>query len=105
MLRGVRFGEVTTGIRPSILTSPTAWPVNTLTGQKETLDQTFGAKIVTDLALSYDVVKGIGVTIGANNVLDVYQDKHTHSGNVSSGTICVFPPRSADGFERPLYVC
>jgi iron complex outermembrane recepter protein len=35
--------------------------------------------------LSYDIVKGIGVTVGANNVLDVYQDKHTHSGNVSSG--------------------
>ncbi|WP_426292826.1 TonB-dependent receptor [Dyadobacter endophyticus] len=85
MLRGVRFGEVTywdPTIDPS---KPDSWPVNTLTGNKETLDQTFGAKIVTDLALSYDLVKGVGVTIGSNNVLDVYQDKHTHSGNVSSG--------------------
>jgi iron complex outermembrane receptor protein len=85
MLRGVRFGEVTYWDPTIDPNKPDAWPVNTLTGQKETLDQTFGAKIVTDLALSYDVVKGIGVTIGANNVLDVYQDKHTHSGNVSSG--------------------
>ncbi|MCF0071944.1 TonB-dependent receptor [Dyadobacter sp. CY261] len=85
MLRGVRFGEVTYWDPTIDPTKPDSWPVNTLTGNKETLDQTFGAKIVTDLALSYDLVKGIGVTIGANNVFDVYQDKHTHSGNVSSG--------------------
>ncbi len=85
MLRGVRFGEVSYRDPTIDPGKPDSWPVNTLTGQKETLDQTFGAKMVTDLALSYDVVKGIGVTIGANNVLDVYQDKHTHSGNVSSG--------------------
>lgn len=85
MLRGVRFGEVTYWDPTIDPNKPDAWPVNALTGQKETLDQTFGAKLVTDIALSYDVVKGIGLTIGANNVLDVYQDKHTHSGNVSSG--------------------
>nr|WP_295927256.1 TonB-dependent receptor [uncultured Dyadobacter sp.] len=85
MLRGVRFGEVTYWDPTIDPTKPDSWPVNTLTGQKESLDQTFGAKLVTDLAISYDVVKGIGLTIGANNVLDVYQDKHTHSGNVSLG--------------------
>ncbi|GGM76329.1 TonB-dependent receptor [Dyadobacter beijingensis] len=85
MVRAVRFGEVTYWDPTIDPTKPDSWPVNTLTGQKETLDQTFGAKVVTDLALSYDVVKGIGLTIGANNVLDVYQDKHLHSGNVSLG--------------------
>ncbi len=85
MLRGVRFGQVTYWDPTIDPNKPDAWPVNSLTGQKETLDQTFGGKIVTDLALSYDLVKGLGLTIGANNVFDVYQDKHTHSGNVSSG--------------------
>ncbi|MEO6284697.1 MAG: TonB-dependent receptor [Dyadobacter sp.] len=85
MLRGVRFGEVSYWDPTIDPTKPDSWPVNTLTGQKETLDQTFGAKIVTDIALNYDLVKGINVSIGANNLFDVYQDRHNHSGNFSLG--------------------
>jgi iron complex outermembrane receptor protein len=85
MLRAVRFGEVSYWDPTIDPTKPDSWPVNTLTGQKETLDQTFGAKIVTDIALNYDLVKGINVSIGANNLFDVYQDRHTHSGNFSLG--------------------
>ena len=48
-------------------------------------DQTFSAKTVTDLSLSYNLDKHFTFTVGSNNVFDVYQDKHTHSGNVSSG--------------------
>jgi iron complex outermembrane receptor protein len=85
MLRAVRFGEVSYWDPTIDPTKPDSWPVNTLTGQKETLDQTFGAKIVTDIALNYDLVKGINLSIGANNMFDVYQDRHTHSGNFSLG--------------------
>jgi iron complex outermembrane receptor protein len=85
MLRGVRFGEVTYWDATIDPTKPDSWPVNTLTGEKETLDQTFDAKIVTDIALNYDLLKGINLSIGANNVFDVYQEKHNHSGNVSLG--------------------
>ncbi|KAA0991165.1 TonB-dependent receptor [Dyadobacter aurulentus] len=85
MLRAVRFGEVTYWDPTIDPTKPDSWPVNTLTGQKETLDQTFGAKIVTDIAVNYNLVKGINLSVGSNNLFDVYQDKHTHSGNVSLG--------------------
>ncbi|NIJ54745.1 TonB-dependent receptor plug domain-containing protein [Dyadobacter arcticus] len=85
MLRGVRFGEVSYWDPTIDPTKPDSWPVNTLTTKKESLDQTFGAKIVTDIALNYDLLKGINLSIGANNVFDVYQDRHTHSGNVSLG--------------------
>lgn len=85
MLRGVRFGEVTYLDATIDPTKPETWPVNTITGQRETLDQTFDARIVTDIALNYDLLKGINVSIGANNVFDVYQEKHDHSGNVSLG--------------------
>lgn len=85
MLRGVRFGEVSYWDPTIDPTKPDTWPVNTLTGNKETLDQTFGAKIITDIALNYDLLKGINLSLGANNVFDVYQDRHTHSGNISSG--------------------
>jgi len=85
LLRFAYFGKVTyldATINPA---NPAAFPVNAFNGQKETLDQTFSAKTITDLSLSYDLNKSFTFTAGANNFFDVYQDKHTHSGNVSSG--------------------
>ncbi|MEO8412916.1 MAG: TonB-dependent receptor [Ginsengibacter sp.] len=85
LLRFTHFGKVTyldPGINPA---NPTAFPVNAFTGQKETLDQTFSAKTVTDLSLSCQLTREVGVTIGANNLFDVYQDRQYHSGNMSSG--------------------
>jgi len=85
MLRFSYFGKVTY-LDPTINpANPGAFPVNAFTGQRETLDQEFSPKTITDLSLSYDLIKNFTLTIGANNLFDVYQDKHTHSGNVSSG--------------------
>jgi iron complex outermembrane receptor protein len=85
MLRFVHFGKVIyrdPSIDPS---NPSAFPVNAFTGQKESLDQEFSAKTVTDLSLSYDITKTLTATIGANNLFDVYQDMQAHSGNMSLG--------------------
>lgn len=85
MLRLAYFGKVSyldATINPS---NPAAFPVNVFTGQKETLDQEFNPKTVTDFSLSYDINKNFTFTAGANNIFDIYQDEHTHSGNVSSG--------------------
>jgi iron complex outermembrane receptor protein len=38
-------------------------------------DQTFSAKITTDLAITYRPIAAIAVTAGANNLLDVYPDQ------------------------------
>ncbi len=85
MLRFAHFGKVTY-LDPSINpANPGAFPVNAFTTQRETLDQEFSAKTVTDLSLSYDFTKNLALTIGANNLFDAYQDKHLHSGNVSLG--------------------
>ncbi len=85
MLRLVNFGKVTY-LDPTINpNNPTAFPINAFTGARETLDQTFSAKTVTDLSVSYKITKEATFTLGANNLFDVYQDKHTHSGNVSLG--------------------
>ena len=86
MLRNVRFGQV-------IYLDPTMNPDNPATfvanafnaGTKETLDQTFAPKIVTDLTIGYQITKQINFSLGANNLFDVYQDKHSHSGNLSLG--------------------
>ncbi|OGX86709.1 TonB-dependent receptor [Hymenobacter glacialis] len=39
------------------------------------IDQKFEAKWITDLSVSAQVIKQLGITIGANNLFDVYPDK------------------------------
>lgn len=46
--------------------------------------QTFGGKVITDLSLSYDIVNSVRLTLGANNLLDIYPDK-TIGGNTGAG--------------------
>ncbi len=85
MLRFAYFGKVTY-LDPTINpANPAVFPTNLFTGQRETLDQEFNSKTVTDLSLSYDLTKNFTFTVGSNNIFDVYQDKHTHSNNVSLG--------------------
>ena len=49
--------------------------------------QTFGAKIITDLSLTYRIGRA-NVTIGANNLLNVYPDRNLEStvASVAAGT-------------------
>ena len=87
MFRNVRFGEVVyldPTINPAL---PDNFPANAFVSgsPKQTLDQTFAPKIVTDLTVGYQFTKQLNFSLGANNLFDVYQDKHTHSGNLSLG--------------------
>ncbi len=41
-----------------------------------TIDYTFGAKVITDLSIGYDISSNTRFTLGANNLLDVYPDKN-----------------------------
>ncbi|MCH7400191.1 TonB-dependent receptor [Belliella sp. DSM 107340] len=84
MARAVRFGKVVF-LDPTMGTDPSTWPINSLTGQRESLDQTFSPKIVTDMTVSYKISDNLRMNVGANNLFDVYQDIHNHSGNFSSG--------------------
>ncbi len=60
ILNNVRFGEV--------------W-VRTTTGG-ESIDQEFSPKIITDLSIGYNFTENMNLTIGANNILDVYPDEN-----------------------------
>ena len=62
-LNFVRFGEVwaRTGIR---------------TDGDTQVDQEFSAKVITDLTLGYDLTNNVNLTIGANNLFDVYPDEN-----------------------------
>ncbi|MCY7327287.1 MAG: TonB-dependent receptor, partial [Saprospiraceae bacterium] len=58
---------------------------NAFTGLNENFDQVFSPKVVTDLTVTYQLFKQLSVAVGASNLFDVYQDRHAHSTNVSSG--------------------
>ena len=66
--RNVWFGKVTEA-------------TNTIANQ-----QVFGSKIVTDLSFGYKVAESTTITVGANNLLDIYPDRADAAfGNRSSG--------------------
>ena len=48
------------------------------------LQQVFGAKIITDLSVGYNVSHSFNVTLGANNIFDIYPDENIPE-NQSSG--------------------
>lgn len=70
LARTQRFGEVT-------MFGATA------TNAVGSLDQTFSAKWITDLSASFEV-RRLTLSIGADNVLDVYPDRNNNNGVISS---------------------
>ncbi|MEJ7739543.1 MAG: TonB-dependent receptor [Chitinophagaceae bacterium] len=103
MLRLVNFGKVIY-LDPSINpANPGAFPVNAFTGVAQTLDQEFSPKTVTDLSLSYQVIPEVALTVGANNLFDVYQDRHTHSSNMSTGRFVYSRRVQQMGFNGAYY--
>jgi iron complex outermembrane receptor protein len=103
LLRFVNFGKVEY-LDPSINpANPGAFPINAFTGQRETLDQEFSAKTVTDISLSYELSRLLSVTVGANNIFDVYQDRHNHSGNMSLGRFVYSRRVQQMGFNGAYY--
>ncbi len=70
---------------------------------RETTDQLFSEKTVTDLSLSYQITSQLGFTVGANNLFDVYQDRHQHSSNMSSGRFVYSRRVQQMGFNGAYY--
>jgi len=58
--------------------------------------QFYAPKWVTDLSFGYKLSKSASITLGANNLLDVYPDKITITGNSNSGNFVY--SRSAQQF-------
>ena len=67
LVRSVRFGEVgyLNAVDPTIA-------ANNLPLE---IDQTFSAKWITDISVSYRIVKSLNFTVGANNLFDIYPDR------------------------------
>jgi len=75
-----RFGEIDY-VNPSADAKANAWN----NGELETLDQTFSPKTLVDLDLSYNLTEGVNIGIGGANIMNVYPDRHSHSGNYGGG--------------------
>jgi iron complex outermembrane receptor protein len=71
MLRVMRFGEISTA--DVTLANDTA-RVNPRPPIVGLFDQTFSAKWLTDLDISMDIIKGVRIAVGANNLFDIYPD-------------------------------
>jgi len=56
----------------------------TATNATGTLDQTYGAKTITDLSASY-TLRRYSLTVGADNVFDVYPDRNLNPGDPATG--------------------
>ncbi|MFV1987429.1 MAG: TonB-dependent receptor domain-containing protein [Gemmatimonadota bacterium] len=72
-------GKINTGIRGNyfggILYRPTN-PDN---------DEDFGAKVLFDADIGYELWRGVTVQVGANNILNTFPDKHQKAANISNG--------------------
>lgn len=62
------------------------WILNEYSGDIETRDQSFNPKIITDLSIGFRYSNNVKAFFKVNNVLNIYPDKHTHSGNTSDGS-------------------
>ncbi|NOX38024.1 MAG: TonB-dependent receptor [Calditrichaeota bacterium] len=48
-------------------------------------DEVFSAKVLFDVDFAYEVMEGLRVSIGANNVLNTFPDPHTKASNYNNG--------------------
>lgn len=83
MVRGVRFGEVSLN-----------------TGGAFGRPQTYDARFVTDLSLTYEVLDNLRLTAGANNVFDVYPEEHFYVNSYYD--VFKYPP-AQQGFNGAYY--
>ncbi len=76
ILRAVHWGEITVlntiGNDPNGIIKSTGLYYNDVSPQS---DQTFSAKLTTDLAISYKPSSQLTLTIGSNNIFDIYPDQ------------------------------
>ena len=65
--------------------------------------ESFSPKILTDISLDYSPTQWIMITIGANNVFDVYPDRLARYENTMQGSWIYSPEASPFGFNGGYY--
>ena len=63
------------------------------------LDETFGSKWITDVNASYRLLQQVRLTVGANNLFDVYPDRQIKVGGANNSGIFPYNGISPFGFN------
>ncbi len=88
--RTQRFGEVT-NFQP-LVTQPATGPL-----LRQPPDQTFRAKYITDVSLGMRLRENLHVTMGADNLFDIYPDRNSDSGDLNAVAPTTANPRGFAG--------
>jgi iron complex outermembrane receptor protein len=67
------------------------------------LSETFSPKILTDIRLTYSPKKWISVTLGTNNIFDVYPDRLKDYNNTAEGLYIYSQEATPFGFNGGYY--
>ncbi|MBD0295173.1 MAG: TonB-dependent receptor, partial [Flavisolibacter sp.] len=67
------------------------------------LDEFFSSKILTDISLHYTPKTWLTITLGANNVFNVYPDPLKNYNNTNQGIFIYSPEASPFGFNGGYY--
>jgi iron complex outermembrane receptor protein len=87
VIRATRFGKVAT----------------IFNGTDRSRDEFFDPKVVTDASLSYRLFNFLNLTVGANNIGDVYPDKLKNFANTSDGRFVYSRNATQFGFNGGYY--
>jgi iron complex outermembrane receptor protein len=99
LVRAVRFGETKflNNVDPSARKADGTYWNDVGLGT----DQTFSAKITTDVVVTYKFFPGLAFAIGANNLLDTYPDRIFIDPRNAAATVYANPVASADPNKTP----
>ncbi|PWN69516.1 TonB-dependent receptor [Chryseobacterium phosphatilyticum] len=87
LLRNVYFGKVTDPNTADV-NGDGIVSGNIINGQAVATEHpVWGAKVITDLSVGYKFTKELRVTIGANNLFDIYPDKNFGAQNVKTPSL------------------
>ncbi len=98
---GYQFNKFNIGWRTSYFGGVTAWEKPT---GKPHISQSFGSKMLHDLSLTFMATEKISLTLGANNITDVYPDKvATNFAGYTNGQIPYTRNANQFGFNGAFY--
>jgi iron complex outermembrane receptor protein len=86
VLRATRFGQI-----------------STIAPQDPSQDQTFGAKILTDLLFAYNLTPKLSFSLGVNNLLNVYPDRVADPRLTNNNTVVYSRFATQFGFNGSYY--
>ena len=87
LVRNTRFGKTSTVFNSAV----------------DSLDESFSAKILTDVSVSYTLKKLLVITLGANNILDIYPDPLKKLSNKNQGILIYSNEAMPFGYNGGYY--